>query len=421
LKLISELKSTPKPNKTRFYIFAVIGFLSALTDLLITYIGSPGLELEANPLITVFGLGWSALIIANIIVYAFFLIFIYIAFVKYKRTVIQCDGFRQFMSMLYFDRPDKYIWLWYKFPKGKVYRLFAPMGYAIAYVFPILRLIAISGWLMFLSGTELCIFCLYGLPHIYFMHMEVIVLAIIGILLLTVLISYWYSKEYRINKKALALINAEKEAEPEIKPVTMAEVKQIPEQEARLDTDLEAKITAEYEADLKAEWEGKLKAELEEKLSAEFEIKINAVIEEKLNVEMVASQRAEEEAKQKADLEAKLNAEIEARQRAELEARQNVEFEENLRFEIEAKLRAENEARYKAEQEARQKAEDEARQRAELRAERKVRSENKKAAKLEAKQMAEIEARQKDIQAIESAGWSSAFSSKTDESNTENK
>jgi len=187
----------------KFYIFATIGLVTAVADLLITYIGSPGLELEANLLVSVFGLGWTALIIANIIVYAFFLIFIYITFVKYKRTVIECDNFKQFMSIFYFDRPDKYSWLFYKFPKRKTLKIFAPMGFAVAYTFPIMRLIAITGWILLLSGSEFCIFCRYGIPHVYFMHMEVIILAIIGILLITILVSYWYSKEFKINKKTL--------------------------------------------------------------------------------------------------------------------------------------------------------------------------------------------------------------------------
>ena len=393
MKLVNDLIKAPKHNKIKFYTFAVIGLVTAIADLLITYIGSPGLEFEANPLITIFGLGWSALIIANIIVYAFFLIFIYIAFVRYKRTVIKCDNFKQFMSMLYFDRPDKYIWLWYKFPKGKIYRLFAPMGFAIAYTFPILRLIAISGWLMILSGTELCIFCHYGIPHVYIMHIEILILAILAVVLITSLVSFWYSKEYKINKRALDELNTPQSLEPEINQDIKPEVIQQIEPEVVkeivpeviLNEDLEAKILAEYEAKIIAEYEAKIKPEYESRLKAELESKIRAEFEEQRKVEE----------------ETRLKAELEARQKAENEARQKAEFEAQQRAKLEAKQQAALEAKQKAELRAIQKAQQ--------KENRKAQTEAKQKAKTEAKQNAELEARKKELEVLKSAGWSSSF------------
>jgi len=203
--IIIEINNTPKLEKTKFYSFSIIALVMAAGDLGITYIGSPDLAFEANPLITVFGLGWSALIIANIIVYAFTVALLYIAFIKYKRKIVQCENFMQYMSMLYFDRPDKQKWLWYKFPKGKEKMImsFAPVGYAVAYTFPIIRFIAIFGWVMFLAAPDFCYLCYFDLPHVFFDHMEIVILAVTGIIFLFILVYYWFKKEYKINKIAL--------------------------------------------------------------------------------------------------------------------------------------------------------------------------------------------------------------------------
>jgi len=257
--IIIEINGTPKPEKTKFFAFSIITFVMAAADLTITYIGSPDLAFEANPLVTVFGLGWSALIIANIIVYAFTVTLLYIAFIKYKRKVVQCEDFMQYMSMLYFDRPDKQKWLWYKFPKGKEKMImsFAPVGYAVAYVFPIVRFIAIFGWVMFLAAPEFCFLCFFNLPHVFFDHMEIVIFAALGIMFLFILVYYWFKKEYKINKIALEGISTGEYIESD----TMQEVKEIPKQEIKEKriTELEEKNKAKIEAKRVAQVDNMLK------------------------------------------------------------------------------------------------------------------------------------------------------------------
>jgi len=199
----NNFKTAHKSNKLKFYVFNIICLVTTIGDLLITYVGSPDLLLEANILVTVFGLGWTALIIANIFAYTLALVLLYYAFIKYKRTILECNSFTQYLSMLYFNRPDKAKWLWYKYPKGKMFILLAPVGFALAYMYPVLRLIAISGWVLHLASIEFCIFCSLGMPHFYFKHIEVVFFLIIGLIIMIFLLLYWYVREYKINKVGL--------------------------------------------------------------------------------------------------------------------------------------------------------------------------------------------------------------------------
>ena len=196
----------PPGSVKKFWVFAIAYLVTSIADMVITYVGTPDLLLEANPLVTVFGLGWGALITANILGYIIYIALIYCAFIKYKRKVLQCEGLKQYLSMLYYDRPDKFKWIWYKFPKGKnlISGVFAPIGYACAFVSPFIRILAVFGWIIHLSGTDFCIYCYFGIDHFNINHIEVISMAIVTVVTGIALVFVWIAREYKINKNALS-------------------------------------------------------------------------------------------------------------------------------------------------------------------------------------------------------------------------
>ena len=49
-------------KKTIFWFLVIINIILSITDIVITYIGSPDLSREGNLLVYTFGLGWSSLI-----------------------------------------------------------------------------------------------------------------------------------------------------------------------------------------------------------------------------------------------------------------------------------------------------------------------------------------------------------------------
>jgi len=124
-------------GKTKFYLCAAITLLLILADGALTYIGTPDLSMEGNPLVSVLGLGWKALFIANSIGFALYVSGVYYAFVRYKSPVIQCNGLKQYSSMLFFNRPDKFIWNFYRMPKNWA-PTFAVCGYALMCVWVLL-------------------------------------------------------------------------------------------------------------------------------------------------------------------------------------------------------------------------------------------------------------------------------------------
>jgi hypothetical protein len=121
----------------------------SIADLTFTYIGSPDLTTEANPLIYVFALGWKSLIITSIIFLVVIVVLLYYNFFRFKPIVVQCEGFKQYVSILFYNRPDKFIWTLFKFPKNKIglSYLGSCLGCVLAIVIPFMKLIAVFSWI----------------------------------------------------------------------------------------------------------------------------------------------------------------------------------------------------------------------------------------------------------------------------------
>lgn len=123
-----------------------IWFFLMLSDGLLTYINTPDLKREGNPLVAVFGLGWESLFLANILVFGLYIITTYYAFVRYKTVAIQAKNVFEYISGLLYGRTDKFIWFLYKFPKNrKPYG--AILGFALAYTMIVGRTVVVLEWL----------------------------------------------------------------------------------------------------------------------------------------------------------------------------------------------------------------------------------------------------------------------------------
>jgi hypothetical protein len=58
-------------KKLKFWSLIIILILLVFADGLLTFFNTPDLSMEGNPLVAKLGLGWGALAVANIIVFAF--------------------------------------------------------------------------------------------------------------------------------------------------------------------------------------------------------------------------------------------------------------------------------------------------------------------------------------------------------------
>ena len=90
-----------------------------------------GIKDERNPLTYFVGVGWTGLIIANVLVVGVIIALLYYFYFRYKRPVnpkYKARNYRELASLHYFNRPDRFYQLFYKMPKNKEV-IFAHFGY----------------------------------------------------------------------------------------------------------------------------------------------------------------------------------------------------------------------------------------------------------------------------------------------------
>ncbi len=118
--------------------------LLMLADGLLTYINTPDLSMEGNPLVTRLGLGWGALTIANIIAFAAIFASAYYSAFKYKTVYTSETKLTAYWSQILFDRPDMF---W----RGLIPKHFAPFlamfGFAALYSCIVSRAVVVLEWL----------------------------------------------------------------------------------------------------------------------------------------------------------------------------------------------------------------------------------------------------------------------------------
>ena len=191
-----------------FWFLVVINIVMSLMDLVFTYIGTPDLSIEGNPLVYTFGMGWKSLIISSIIFLMIIVVSLYYFFFRFNRVVIQCEGLKQYISLIFYNLPDKFSWVFYKFPKNKLglSYFFASLGCVLAIVIPIGKLFAVFLWIGIIHDLNIVNF--------YHDNFNIIMTPIgrsdvlIGGILLALFVWYhWFLREYKYNKKALKNVN----------------------------------------------------------------------------------------------------------------------------------------------------------------------------------------------------------------------
>lgn len=132
-------------KRKKFYLLMGLYLLLVILDGLLTYLHTPDLALEGNPLVANLGLGWMALFIANVTVIALVGASSYYTFFKYQTTVAKADNRREYLSQLFFGRPDKFLWTLYKFPQNRRFS-WAMFGYGIIHGLIVSRAILVLEW-----------------------------------------------------------------------------------------------------------------------------------------------------------------------------------------------------------------------------------------------------------------------------------
>ena len=187
-------------SKIKFFVHIFIYFMLMVGDMVLTYIGTPDLKNEANPLVRVFGLGWGALIAYSMVGFLFYLGFVYYAFIWYRRPVLQCEGYKQYVSMLLYGCPDRK-----KAAKKKVEfkNYWGVFGNALAVGYIIIRVIIIIDWIGYLSRNPIYYWYAVNIRSILPVYLG---LDLFGIAILILLHYFLIYQWYRMNKKELECI-----------------------------------------------------------------------------------------------------------------------------------------------------------------------------------------------------------------------
>ncbi|MCL2188524.1 MAG: hypothetical protein FWC16_06670 [Defluviitaleaceae bacterium] len=199
-----------KKGYTAFVLATTVTLALTFSDLFITFIVTPDLTWEANPLVSVLGFGWGALIGVNIKGNIIFACLFYFCFVKYERPDIHANNLREYMSIILYNRPDKFIWCFYKFPSNKEgwRALAATTGYLCVFMVNTGRVVFITNWLIiytnslhpWIDGGLRSHWFHYTLGTIPALALAAIPCVIIGV----ITIFLWFNAGYKMNKKRRA-------------------------------------------------------------------------------------------------------------------------------------------------------------------------------------------------------------------------
>lgn len=117
----------------RFLLLCFLVIVSRLYDGLTTYLYIPNLENETNIIVSFFEIGWTGLLIYQVILVFFIFCFLYYYMFKFKPLLPNETNLtlKQFISFLCFENTQSFNKIFYKTPKKKN-TLFAFIGYTVS-------------------------------------------------------------------------------------------------------------------------------------------------------------------------------------------------------------------------------------------------------------------------------------------------
>jgi hypothetical protein len=181
--------------RMNFIFITLLLLLTRCTDFYSTslwFFQEGGIKDETNPLTVLFGVGWEGLIVTNLIIVGLITgAFYYYTFVyKLKLPTIKPKNILEYISICYYDRPDKFYWIFYKMPIDKKTAL-GHMGYSL------IRVLIVGSALATIHNL-----CQYYRVEIYSSFRELVgrpLFIIYGLIALSWVISVWTIaiKEFR--------------------------------------------------------------------------------------------------------------------------------------------------------------------------------------------------------------------------------
>lgn len=179
-------------KSVKFAITTLWILLSRSYDVFATYQHTPNLQKEANPLASVFHLGWSPILLIISLLTIGLIYMYYVATFKPYDLLPQERGynFRQVTTYTYLGKADKWTAMLYKLPKGK--RLVHYAGPLMARIISYAGIISTAMWLL-INYTEF-----YKHYHTAGMVYAILIAGLIAI------IAHWHWQLYRRYTQSMA-------------------------------------------------------------------------------------------------------------------------------------------------------------------------------------------------------------------------
>ena len=145
-----------KPGKNtrfRFIRLSAGNLLIHLMDGLVTYVNTPDLEREWNPLVRVLGFGWEALFIANA---AGFVLVVFATwyFGRYEHVSLPSKNMFDYYMKLFYGEDYKPVWVLYKHSRNRRSQL-ALIGYACYWGLTVGAVIPVVGWFWYMLDIRI--------------------------------------------------------------------------------------------------------------------------------------------------------------------------------------------------------------------------------------------------------------------------
>lgn len=187
-----------KTNNKHGFIFSIIAYLVVtFLDLYFTYVATPNLELEGNPLYNVLFFGWTGLITINVIAFLFYALISYYAFIGYKRPVTNETDLRKYLSYISYGDADKYSVGMWKLPKYWAPQI-ACLCWSVAIILPFAKLFIVIVWYLLILDIPAPLF--FDIVTAMPMGRIDLVVAVLGAWALSFV---WIAREFRLNLKQI--------------------------------------------------------------------------------------------------------------------------------------------------------------------------------------------------------------------------
>lgn len=118
--------------RLEFFLLTLFLIVTRCWDIAATYFVTPNLEKETNPIVSIFGQGWIAVIIIQAILVAVIIALNYFSLFKIKTSYPSQRGcsFKDFIAYYYFGEKQNLIKMLYRFPENKKV-LIKALGYIL--------------------------------------------------------------------------------------------------------------------------------------------------------------------------------------------------------------------------------------------------------------------------------------------------